>query len=56
MHRKPPPIAVIGVVASNGMLGLNGWLPWDIPEELAYFAAKIAGAARLIERLTTSRC
>ena len=22
-------IAAIGAVASNGMLGLDGWLPWD---------------------------
>ena len=27
-------IAAIGAVASNGMLGLDGWLPWDIPEEI----------------------
>ena len=45
-------IAAIGAVASNGMLGLNGWLPWDIPEELAYFEATVAGAALVIGRLT----
>lgn len=45
-------IAAIGAVASNGMLGLAGWLPWDIPEELAYFEATVAGAALVIGRLT----
>jgi dihydrofolate reductase len=34
------------------MLGLAGWLPWDIPEELAYFEQTVAGAALLIGRLT----
>ena len=45
-------IAAIGAVASNGMLGLDGWLPWDIPEELAYFEHTVAGAALVIGRLT----
>lgn len=45
-------IAAIGAVASNNMLGLSGWLPWDIPEELAYFEKMIAGAALVIGRLT----
>lgn len=45
-------IAAIGAVSSNGMIGLNGWLPWDIPEELAYFEAMVAGASLVIGRLT----
>lgn len=45
-------ISAIGAVASNGMLGLAGWLPWDIPEELAYFEKAVAGAALVIGRLT----
>lgn len=45
-------IAAIGAVASNGMLGLANWLPWDIPEELAYFERTVAGAALVIGRLT----
>jgi dihydrofolate reductase len=45
-------IAAIGAVARNGMLGLDGWLPWDIPEELAYFESTVAGAALVIGRLT----
>lgn len=45
-------ISAIGAVASNGMLGLDGWLPWDIPEELAYFEKMVDGAALVIGRLT----
>ncbi len=45
-------ISAIAAVASNGMLGLNGWLPWDVPEELAYFERTVAGAALVIGRLT----
>jgi len=45
-------IAAIAAVASNNMLGLAGWLPWDIPEELAYFERTVAGAALVIGRLT----
>lgn len=52
MVKKPGLISAIGAVASNNMLGLSGWLPWDIPEELAYFEQTVAGAALLIGRLT----
>lgn len=45
-------ISAIGAVASNNMLGLDGWLPWDIPEELTYFEQTVAGAALVIGRLT----
>ena len=38
-------IAAIAAVAANGMLGREQWLPWDIPEELAYFEHTVAGAA-----------
>ena len=42
-------ITAIGAISSNDMLGLNGWLPWDIPEELAYFEQTVAGAALVID-------
>ena len=45
-------ISAIAAVASNGMLGLNGWLPWDIPEELAYFERTVEGAALVMGRVT----
>ena len=52
MVEKKGMIAAIGAVAANGALGLDNWLPWDIPEELAYFERMIEGAALLIGRLT----
>ena len=45
-------IAAIGAVAANGVLGLNNWLPWDIPEELAYFERTVEGAALVVGRAT----
>lgn len=45
-------ISAIGAVSANGMIGLDGWLPWDIPEELAYFEQTVDGAALVIGRLT----
>lgn len=45
-------IAAIAAVSANGMLGLENWLPWDIPEELAYFERTVAGAALVVGRLT----
>lgn len=45
-------IAAIGAVSANGMIGLDGWLPWDIPDELAYFEDLVVGAALVIGRLT----
>ena len=41
-------ISAIGAVSANGMIGLDGWLPWDIPEELAYFEQTVDGAALVI--------
>ena len=45
-------IAAIGAVANNRVLGLNNWLPWDIPEELAYFEKTVKGAALVVGRST----
>lgn len=45
-------IAAIGAVAANGVLGLDDWLPWDIPEELAYFERTVEGAALVVGRAT----
>lgn len=52
MAENTPMIAAIGAVAANGVLGLDNWLPWDIPEELAWFEQTVAGAALVIGRLT----
>lgn len=45
-------ITGIGAVASNGTIGLDNWLPWDIPDELAHFEQVVAGHALVVGRLT----
>ena len=52
MEKAAPVITAIGAVAKNGMIGLDHWLPWDIPEELAYFERTVAGGALVIGRQT----
>lgn len=45
---------IAGIVAfsSNGMIGLKGLLPWEIPEEFAYFERKVANSALVVGRQT----
>lgn len=45
-------ITGIGAVAANGTIGLDNWLPWDIPDELAHFEQVVAGHAVVVGRLT----
>jgi dihydrofolate reductase len=45
-------IAAIAAVSANGMVGRDNWLPWDIPEELAYFERTVEGAALVMGRHT----
>lgn len=52
MDPTAPLITAIGAVSRNGMIGLDHWLPWDIPEELAYFERTVAGGALVIGRQT----
>lgn len=52
MAEAPGLIAAIGAVAANGTIGLDNWLPWDIPEELAFFERTVAGAALVMGRAT----
>lgn len=42
----------IAAVSRNGMIGLNGNLPWDIPEEAAYFEKMVEGSAMVVGRRT----
>ncbi len=45
-------IAAIAAVSRNGMIGHDGWLPWDIPEDVEYFERMIVGAALIVGRRT----
>lgn len=48
----PTLITAIGAMARDGAIGLAGWLPWDIPEELAFFERTVAGGALVVGRAT----
>jgi dihydrofolate reductase len=46
------PIAIIAAVARNRVIGLNGRLPWHIPEDLARFRRLTMGHTLLMGRRT----
>jgi dihydrofolate reductase len=48
----PPPLALIAAVARNGVMGKNGKVPWDLPEDRAYFRSSTLGHAVIMGRKT----
>lgn len=47
-----PVIAIIVAVASNGVIGRDGSLPWRIPEDMKWFKARTAGRPLIMGRKT----
>lgn len=45
-------IALIAAVAENRVIGKNGRMPWDIPEDLEYFKRLTTGNAVIMGRKT----
>ena len=45
-------IQAIVAIAANGTIGLGSGLPWDMPDEFAYFRRMVAGAALVVGRAT----
>jgi dihydrofolate reductase len=45
-------IAVIAAVATNGIIGKNGTLPWHLPADLKYFKALTTGKRIIMGRRT----
>ena len=45
-------ITLIAAVARNGVIGLDGGMPWHLPEELAHFKATTMGHALIMGRTT----
>ena len=45
-------ITLIAAVARNGVIGLDGAMPWHLPEELAHFKATTMGHALIMGRTT----
>jgi dihydrofolate reductase len=48
----PPALAIIAAVARNGVIGMEGALPWRIPEDLKRFRALTIGHAIIMGRRT----
>lgn len=45
-------ISIVAAVAKNGVIGRNGRLPWDIPEDRAHFRQITTGGAVIMGRRT----
>ncbi|WP_392545155.1 dihydrofolate reductase [Oryzobacter telluris] len=45
-------ISLIAAVARNGVIGLDGGMPWHLPEELAHFKATTMGHTLVMGRRT----
>jgi len=51
-HHSEPRIYVVAAVASNGIIGANGGLPWRLPEDLAHFKRLTLGHPVIMGRRT----
>jgi len=51
-HPPGPRIYLVAAVASNGIIGANGRLPWHFAEELKHFKAVTLGHPVIMGRLT----
>lgn len=45
-------ICIIAAVAANGVIGANGGIPWDIPEDRRYFRELTTGGVVIMGRRT----
>ena len=53
MRARPmPALALIAAVARNGVIGVDGRLPWRLPEDLRRFRALTAGHSIIMGRRT----
>jgi dihydrofolate reductase len=48
----PPPLTFIVAVSHNGVMGKDGKLPWDLPEDRAFFRDSTMGHAVIMGRRT----
>jgi dihydrofolate reductase len=51
-HRNRPHISLVAAVASNGIIGANGQLPWNLPEDLRHFKKLTLGHPIIMGRRT----
>ena len=51
-HQSGPKIYLVAAVASNGVIGVNGQLPWHLPEDLRHFKRITMGHPIIMGRRT----
>ena len=51
-HQSGPKIYLVAAVASNGVIGVNGQLPWHLPEDLQHFKRVTLGHPIIMGRRT----
>lgn len=47
-----PDISIIAAVSSNGIIGVNGKIPWNIPEDMRYFKQMTSQSTVIMGRHT----
>ncbi|MEM6454367.1 MAG: dihydrofolate reductase [Acidobacteriota bacterium] len=52
MSRRRPTLALVAAVASNGVIGRDGDLPWHLPDDLRFFKRLTRGHAVIMGRTT----
>jgi dihydrofolate reductase len=51
-QRKPPWVSLVAAVATNGVIGRDGRLPWRLPGDLRFFKAQTMGGPVIMGRRT----
>jgi len=51
-HNPGPKIYLVAAVAANGVIGVNGQLPWHLPEDLKHFKRLTMGHPIIMGRRT----
>ena len=51
-RKSPRPFGIIGAVSRNGIIGINGSLPWNVPADRVSFEAVTRNKALVIGRKT----
>ena len=50
--QKIPEISIISAISNNNIIGLNGEIPWNIPEDMRYFKTLTNGNTVIMGRNT----
>ena len=50
--QKIPEISIISAISTNNIIGINGSIPWNIPEDMRYFKSLTKGNTVIMGRKT----